>query len=178
MTDNYIMYNGEKYDIPDSTLSLLAMVLKKKNRNPFWSKETIKIGDTYCDSSDSYIEERTYADYPIENSAITDARLMKTKKDAEVVYIRELLNRLLWRYKFKNDGDSTNECGGWHIIKTILTNGNVCWKVEWVSRLPVGCVGFRSHATAAAAIDDVVIPFFDDYGIDDDFIRDVLGIKE
>ena len=178
MADNYIMYKGKKYDIPDSTANWLEVVLKKKDYNPFWSKESITVGDTYCDSSDSFIEERTYDDYPIENSALTDARLMKTERDAEVVYVRELLIRLLWRYKYTNDKKDSDRVGGWNIIKSFPIGDDIRWEVNWVAKLPVGCVGFCSQSIAAAAIDDVVIPFFDDYRIDADFICDVLGLRE
>ena len=172
MADNYIMYKGEKYDIPDSTANWLEVVLKKKNRNPFWSKETIKIGDTYCDSSDSYIEERAYDDYSIENAALTDARLMKTKRDAEVVCVRELLNRKLWQYKYEHD--TTIHSDYRYYLWRNLSGTVTAWST---SGYFVGQLYFNDPKVCAEAkkiIEEVLAPYEDDA----EFVFEVLGVDE
>ena len=160
------------YDLGDVEFDEVRRLVSKAAYNPFWSKDTIQLGDSYCSSDDAFFEERVYDDYHVENDALDEARLMKTYKDAEIIYVRELLNRKLWQYKYEHDiGERLDYY--YYISVRDFSEG---YEVTTSATALVGQVAFYDSNVCGDAI-SVVTQVLYSYSDEVDFCRKVLGVE-
>ena len=153
------MLNGKRVDLTDEQLEKLGIKVEKDN-----FKRKIS-GYYYCITEKGNVERVQDINLPINKKCYNVANYCLDEKVMQQRALHETLDRMLWRFSMKNDGDKIN----WNIYgnakyhlyfdynnKEISINENRYFKT-------IGCPYFNTEEIAQRAIDEIVKPFMKEH---------------
>ena len=158
--DNYIVINGKKAELTEK--QLIALGIETKNNDPFKLRETeyywinglgAVLSDFYSNGCGVSEDRHNVANF------CTDKKIMEQRA------LHETLNRLLWRYSMRHDGDKID----WHdansskfkiYYNTYENSLNIDGNQFYVAE---GAVYFYTKEIAVAAIKEIVNPFMEEH---------------
>ena len=158
---DYIMYKGKHYDLDDPMFGDIKKKIDRACSNPFWSEDTIEIGDKYYEYDGSETSG-TYEQYTVEDLALQEARLMKSPEFAKAIYIRETILRNLQRYKYEYETNHDWTLNHNYIVP-IISDTDVKWSIRCSPYSIFGGIWFTGPERAQAAIHDVIEPIMEPY---------------
>lgn len=153
--ENYIVINGKKAELTEDQLKALGIVTEKKN--PF---TRCKVGEVYYlittgGNVDDLREMKDSDDnryYDIANYC-TDQNLMQQRA------WHETLNRLLWRYSMKHDGEKIDwNDDKWKYI-IYYDRGCCTFKADMYRTSNYNSIWFYTREIAENAIKEIIEPF-------------------
>lgn len=162
MKDNYIMLNGQRYELSQEEITKLT---KQHTNDPFkrlsgGTYYRIYEGDTVAWVS----ENNTFEDRNRYNAAnyCTDESLMKQRA------LHETLSRLLWRYSMQHNGrlidfyPTSDHCKDKYFI--IYDNFGYKFDIGEAAYSKIdGTIYFHEESTARDAIEEIVKPFMQEH---------------
>lgn len=153
--ENYIVINGNKAELTKEQLKSLGIEIK--NNDPFKLNE----GDYYYINSKGNVGYDFYCNgCVITNKRHDVANYCTNKELIEKRILHENLNRLLWRYSMRHDGDKIKWCGGGY--KIFYNHKNKIFDVSGNDYFQcLGTIYFLTKEIAESAIREIVIPFME-----------------
>lgn len=156
--ENYIVINGKKAELTEEQLEKLGIEVKN---DPFKKEEGHKY---FCIENDGTISCFTDCNDPSDIAFYDIANYCKDEKLMRQRTLHETLNRLLWRFSMRNEGDKlawkdTKQLK-WYIYFDYLMDKFYVASVTCTKNI---CPYFVSKEVAQRAIDEIIKPFMEEH---------------
>ncbi len=163
--ENYICINGQQTELTAEQLKQLGIEIKPKYKTPFDRVELYK-KYFYIDNDNSVLPSEEYNDN-VDKETFEVCNYFNDEKFAQQVTLHELLNRKLMKFSYENGwsescwkyGDEDKAC----IYKNHNKTQKTRYGVHMFSYFHWNCIYFISKEIAQRAIDEIILPFEQEY---------------